>query len=450
MRKNFFDSTDTTHPPPIPNGSDGVGPHELNDQGYWDAVCAQAAERFEHDGGAEKVSDTPPKPSIWKAAGGWSEEMLPRRPWVVPGYMMRGSVSVVAGAGSAGKSSMLKGQALGSALGMPFHKFRPPGPLRVLTYNCEDDLDEERRRLSATCRQFGIFPDQIPDTLMMVGPEQVGTLITHDPVSGYCVATQAMTEISDIMAEFQPDIVILDPLVELHTAEENDNTGLRAVVAHFRNLARHYNCAIVIIHHTRKGATVPGDPDAVRGASSVVGAARVVFTVCTMTEDEAGKLGVPLAKRRLYFRVDGAKMNYAPIDAAEWFQRVVYTLENGEEVAAAEPWDPPSPWDGVTWDMIDEILATVEAGPSPGEFYAASRQSKARWVGNILVDTAGKTPEQAATIIKAWIEAGVLTHGTYQSPAQRGGVTNCLRVNATKLSEMRLHSTTPGGEGVDV
>ena len=30
-----------------------------------------------------------------------------------------------------------------------------------------------------------------------------------------------------------PDVLILDPLVELHDAEENDNTALRAVMAKF-------------------------------------------------------------------------------------------------------------------------------------------------------------------------------------------------------------------------
>ena len=99
--------------------------------------------------------------------------------------------------------------------------------------------------------------------------------------------TDAMDALEAMVEEFKPDVLMLDPLVELHTAEENDNTGLRAVVAHFRTLAKRHNIGLVLAHHTRKGTTMPGDPDAIRGAGSIVGAVRVAMTVCTMNEEEA-------------------------------------------------------------------------------------------------------------------------------------------------------------------
>lgn len=420
---NFFD-------PSIPSANDPWG-EDTPPPGGMDAygnVISMTGEPVQQ-------KDTPP--ALWQSSGGWSEADIPRRPWIIPGYAMRGSVSVVAGPGSAGKSSIVKAWMLAAVFGLTFSRFRAEAPIKVLSYNTEDDLDEERRRMSATIRQFGRSVQEIPETLRIIGPNDIGTLVTRDPVSGYCIATRAMQELEAMLDEFQPDILILDPLVELHNAEENDNTGLRAVVAYFRSLAQRRRMAVIILHHTRKGATTPGDPDAVRGASAVVGAARVVLTVCPMSEDEAARCGVQPDQRRRFFRVDSAKQNYAPIEDAEWFQRVVHVLANGEEVAAAEPWTPASPWDGLTWPMIDQIVTLINAGPSPGEFYSASRQSKHRWAGNVIADIAGKDPAQAAIILKSWIENGALFHDEYASPAAKGGKTGCLRVDGTKFAEMR-------------
>ena len=56
----------------------------------------------------------------------------------------------------------------------------------------------------------------------------------------------------------------------------------------WREIARRTNCAVLLVHHTRKYAsTGAGDMDAARGAGALVGVARVVSTVFTMTEPEA-------------------------------------------------------------------------------------------------------------------------------------------------------------------
>lgn len=383
-------------------------------------------------------------PALWHSDDEWNEATIPRRPWIVPGYIMRGSVSLMAGQGSAGKSSVIKAWAIALVLGRDFSRFHSRTPLRVMTYNVEDDLHEERRRISATLRQFGATSAQLRGALRIIGPENVGTLIERDPQYGYVTNTAAMDELEAMLIEFQPDVLFLDPLAELHTSEENDNTGLRAVIARFRSLAIKHNIGSVIAHHTRKGATTPGDPDAVRGAGAIVGAARVVYTVCSMTEDEAQQCGVQPALRRLYFRLDSAKSNYAPLDGAEWFQRVPYELLNGEEVAAAEPWSPPSPWARITWPVINQIMAQVEQGPSPGEFYSGAPQSKARYLGNVIAEVSGLEVRQAGAIIKTWVQNGVLETGEYVSRAHKQTV-SCLRANHAKIAEMRHADDAQGG-----
>ena len=348
----------------------------------------------------------PKLPTLWHSDDAWSEAAIPRRPWIAKPYILRGSCTALAGAGSAGKSSLLKGWCVALVLGETYGKFRCTHPCKVLSYNVEDDLSEERMRLSAILRWFGATPDALARKLRIVGPNDIGTLVERDPDSGGLRMTAAMDTLEAMIEEFKPDVVMLDPLVELHTAEENDNTGLRSVIARFRALAKRHDIGLVLAHHTRKGTTIPGDPDAIRGAGSIVGAVRVAMTVCTMSEDEAKALGIPDATRKHYFRVDGAKANYSPLGEAEWFERQAYELDNGELVAAALPWNPPA--DFVNDIVLDSIKAAIAKGLH-GEPYTFANQASPRALKQLCIKH-GITTADGQRLVKAQLEtAGFVT-----------------------------------------
>jgi len=79
-----------------------------------------------------------------------------------------------------------------------------------------------------------------------------------------------------------------------------------------------------------------------------------------MTDADAKAFGMPVENRRHYFRVDGGKSNYAGLTDAEWFERVTYTLANGDTAVAVTPWHPPE-------DVCTPvILAAIEAGIARG------------------------------------------------------------------------------------
>lgn len=361
---------------------------------------------------------------IWIDADGWSEQDIAPRAWIAPGYLIRGAVTVLSGPGSAGKSSIAVAWSIALALARPWHRFKPTGAMRVFNYNTEDDGTEQRRRMSAALRQFDAFPADLAGQVVRIGPNGTGTLLRRDPISGRLAFTAAMRALETLISEQRPDVLILDPLVELHDAEENDNTALRAIMAKFRSLAIEYKLALVLIHHARKGSgSAAGDPDSLRGASSIVGAARVVLTVLTMDEDQAGKLGIPPKDRARYFRVDGAKSNYAPIQDAEWFERVEYELDNGEKVAAAVPWEPPSVFGDLTQSSLNAILDKIAAGPAPGVLYAPTKQGgSTRWVGQALIDMGGIEEGQARHIVSLWFKSGLLTKAAYDHPDLRRSV----------------------------
>ena len=74
--------------------------------------------------------------------------------------------------------------------------------------------------------------------------------------------------------------------------------------------------------------------------------------------------------------------------------------------------------------------------PTPGEYYSAKRQSGDRWAGKIITQITGKSDAQATSIIKQWIDTGLLEEGQYNSPSRKG-LSGCVRPNSQKLAEMR-------------
>ena len=300
---------------------------------------------------------------------GWIEQDIPKRPWLARGYFLRGSVTILAGPGSAGKSSLAIGWATAAALGRPWHRFTPATPLRVLLYNVEDDPDEQRRRFSAALRQFDRTPADLKGQIFGVQPKNIGTLVNYDPQSRDCQGTKLMFALEDAIRAFRPNVLMLDPLVELHDGEENDNTGMRAIIAFFRTIAQTYDLAVLILHHTRKGSgNGAGEQDIFRGAGSSVAAARVALTVLPMTPDEAKEFNVHEDLRRQYVRVDSAKANYTPASAAEWFQLIEYDLDNTDAVAAVVPWFPPT--EAPLEPERQDELATAVADGINGEPYS--------------------------------------------------------------------------------
>jgi hypothetical protein len=355
---------------------------------------------------------------LWSIIEPWDAATIPTRPWIARGYLMRRSLTVLSGPGSAGKSSLMVAWASSLAVGCSFNRLKVGRPIRVVTYNVEDDADEQKRRFSAMCIRLGLDPGAFAGNLAILGPTQVGTLLHTARDGQLWVNTPVMDRLETLINDFKPDVLMLDPFVELHSAEENDNTAVRAVLARLRAMAYEHNMASAILHHARKGNGEPGDPDSLRGASSIVGAARVVLTVNVMTKEEASAFGIKDDKRRDFFRLDGAKNNYAPIEKAEWFVREVITLPNGtgdddapDGVAVAWPWHPPSVWAQHAPADINKLLDLIDLGPATGGRFGPTKKGakNGRWVGYVVMETLSVNEDQAKAMISTWMKSGLLT-----------------------------------------
>jgi len=372
-------------------------------------------------------------PVITVDAGDWCEGDIPQRPWIAHGYALRGHLTVLSGPGAGGKSMITLGWAVALALGRSFHRFRADKPCRCLVYNVEDDTDEQRRRLSAALRQFDAAPHDLVGRVIRVAPCANGSLVHRDKDWGSTKSTEILRAVEELIEQHNPDVAILDPFIELHDSDENDNNAIRAVLAHFRNVAVKRNIAVILLHHARKGSSAtPGDPDTVRGASAIASAARIVLTLTVMSVEEASTFGIDSERRLDFFRIDGAKLNHSPIHAAEWFERIAYQLDNGEQVAAAVPWTPPTVFGKTQSLELNAVLDRIEAGPGEGvRFTRTKRGGGGSWVGQPVMEELAVNEEQAKAMIAVWFHSGLLFEDDYYHPTHRKLRTG-VKVNPTK------------------
>nr|WP_284945350.1 helicase RepA family protein [Acidisoma sp. PAMC 29798] len=349
-------------------------------------------------------------PAFWvDRDDAWDEAAIPPRPWVVPGYLMRNTLSLVVGSPAAGKSLLALLWSIALALGEPVGKFKPiPGAesprRRVLIINAEDDADEQRRRISSLIRQFGKRAIDLDGWLTRAGPEKIASLFERNAETGKITRTAALADLRLLIEETGASVVILDPLVELTTGvDENSNGDLKQVLAELRTLAKECGVAMLIVHHLRKGIAAPGDLDSARGASSIIGAIRVGMTLTGMNEEEAAALGISPDTRRNYVRLDDGKQSYAPLGDAEWFERIGIELANGDWAPTLLPWSVPK--DTVT----SEARAAIESGiarGSPDGPWSPTLSPKPRSVKHLLVSHGITTGDGQRKLMQDLIAGG--------------------------------------------
>jgi hypothetical protein len=194
-------------------------------------------------------------------------------------------------------------------------------------------------------------------------------------------------------------------------------------MAAFRALAGEYDLSVALPHHTRKGDLTPGDPDVARGASSIIGAARIVKTLLPMPVEDAQKFGLPEDRknRNFYFRLDDAKQNYAAIGDADWFEKTLYRLDNGEIVPAIVPWDPPNLWAALTPSVASKILDALDAGLDGGQRrFTDSNAATDRAAWPIVKNHLPVLSEtQCRAVINEWVKNGMLCRQKYDDPLDR-------------------------------
>ena len=350
---------------------------------------------------------------------------------------IRGFVTLLVAPGGTGKSSLLLAMCMSlatnrSLLGAPIHQ-----RCNVALLNLEDPQDEIDRRVSALAMRYGITNDDLDGRFFVSPPGRGVNIAASGGGDGFSVVHPDEKQIIERVKDEKIDVVAVDPFAESHTLEENSNPQMIQAAAAWRRVARAGNCAVILAHHVRKGMV--DSIEAARGAKALTDSARVGLLLSTMTEEDAQALGISAEKRLQYVRLDDAKANMAArAPKATWFHLQTVTLDNadatykaGDQVGVIEAWEPPSVWEKMPEPECNAALDRIEDGlPGGGRYTNNRRGGGERWAGSLLVEMFGMTEGQAATVIKTWVDNGVLVMDTYKD-ARRKLVTG-LRVDHTK------------------
>jgi hypothetical protein len=242
------------------------------------------------------------------------------------------------------------------------------------------------------------------------------------------------------VAEYKIDLIGLDPFVKTHDVGENNNDAIDAVAQVLTDLAHKYDVAVDTPHHVAKGPADPGNAQKGRGASALVDAGRLVYTLAIMSSEEAEGFGIAEENRRYFIRLDRGKVNIAPpARVATWFELKSVPLGNssklyphGDEVQTVAPWNPPDAWADFDVGLQNAILDTIDKGLPGGHRYSDSAAAKKRAAFEAVTKHApDKTKVQAREIIQVWRKNGVLRKEEYQDPERHVPVSG-LFVNVDK------------------
>ena len=339
---------------------------------------------------------------------------LPRREWVYGHDYIKKYISVTASAGGIGKTSAIIVEAIAIATGKDLLGTTVKEQSNVWVINLEDPISEMQMRTIAAMQHYGVTPDDIKGRLFMDGEDTMQITLAAESRDGLVTNDDLLAHISRKIKENNIGVVILDPFVSAHLVNENNNGSIQAVVAMLRKLARDTNSSIQLVHHIRKGNGDDATIDSVRGAGSLIGAARAARVINRITPEDAMALGVDEHEALGIFRVDDGKANLAPpSDKATYRRMQSVEIANGEHIGVATEFKLPDLFDGVTAENarnVQKLVNEAEANQTP---YKANVQAK-HFVGHAVAEELDLDMEKAGdkakvkAIVKTWLQTKVL------------------------------------------
>jgi hypothetical protein len=177
--------------------------------------------------------------------------------------------------------------------------------------------------------------------------------------------------------------------VKLHGANENSNPEIDYVCRVLAQLAAQYHCAIDVPHHVNKLIGEGSRSNRTRGASAFRDAVRLLYTLTSMSAEEAAEMNIDDRDRLSLVRLDPGKLNITvPAAEAVWYKLVGVKIGNGNE----------------TYPNGDDVQ-TVEP----------ERQAW-RIIQKFAPDL---TDKQSKIVLKKWDETGMIETVPYTDPTNR-------------------------------
>jgi hypothetical protein len=361
-------------------------------------------------------ADRLPTAFVWR-----DPSTLTPRPWLYGRHLIRKQVSVTVAPGGVGKSSLTICEALAMASGRELLGDWTAKGLKVWLYNLEDPRDEMDRRIIGAMQHHNVAPDEINGRLYVDTGRERALSTAIQTREGVHIIKPEMDALANEIEARGIDVLVIDPFVSSHQASENDNGAIDLVAKEWARLADRCNCAIELVHHTRKTNGEDATTESGRGASALLAAARsgrVLNKMHPTLREEWGLMDDPAT----FFGINRDKANLAPAGKREWRRMATVSLANGDNVGVCEVWTPPDTFDGVT---VKDLLIVQQAIDGKGLRY--SDQVKEGWAGDVVAETLGLDAtadrKRIKKMIETWLTNKALVKGEKLGPQRKPVVT---------------------------
>ena len=197
----------------------------------------------------------------WSTADfGVSFANVPHRRWLYGIDLVRGDGTVLGSPGGAGKTSLALGMAICVATGSPLLNEKIFGEsLSVLYINAEDSGMEMKRRTWAFCLKHNVAEQDL-NRVHIAGTDHPSvqnlSFLRTTERNTSVIDQKGFEQLEALLSTLNPDLLVMDPLVALCGGGNiNDNAAMSLVMRNVKRLAIKHDCAVLIIHHTRRGVT---------------------------------------------------------------------------------------------------------------------------------------------------------------------------------------------------
>ena len=185
------------------------------------------------------------------------ERLAPEQRWLIDGLWGAEAVGIVGGEPKCCKSFLALDMAVAVAGAAPcLRRFPVAGAGRVLLFAAEDALTVVRQRLDGIC---AAADQRLADLdLQVITAPTLRLDVQLD-----------RNRLDDTVRALRPALLVLDPFVRLHRIDENVSAEVAPLLDYLRGLQRRYQTAVVLVHHSRKGAAHLRAGQALRGSSEL-------------------------------------------------------------------------------------------------------------------------------------------------------------------------------------
>jgi len=299
---------------------------------------------FNYEAGAgDAVPSTPIK--VYRMLD--SQYQPQRRKFMMEGYLKEGCMTIIAGEPGVSKTQFLAQMACSFISGYEFFGKKVAQTGNALICTAEEERNEMELRIRGSFKNRSINTGHFID---VVAVDTNLKLVKFSKNSDE--KTKHFSEIESLIEKNNYKFIGLDPLISLQAGafDENNNPQMDAFCkSYLIPLAQKHKAALAVNHHTNKismiteGGIIDNNAlHAARGASALVGAARIVIGLSPLSrqqwEKEFKKSNLVKEEEiKLYVAVIDAKNNYSPLGARpQWLRKHVEYVDclDGQEPVA--------------------------------------------------------------------------------------------------------------------